>query len=1148
MKKVISCILAFVMLLGIFPANIASASSEPDNLIKNPEFKVTGLGSKGEYNVDGWTMGYPSKLQKDGWYNDLWPNTPNIGDSAWEEQYKPIEDGIALKSIMEDNKARNRNSWFKQEIEIKDMVVGKTYEVSSKIHIEKASLGTGNASVTIRDKNNEVVYINAIDANGNEGKIQELNGSFEYIGGPLTIQINSSSTETLEYIVNYTGLKLQRVYKVNYDANTASEVNGNLPKDDRNYKNGENVAVNNAETLLREGYEFKGWALAKDSKEPVTTIDNISEDTTLYVIWEEILPEPGKLESSKIVDKTEATRGEEITYYLFLENTGETELENIEIEDTVPEELEKIDAISNEIPKEDLNVDGNKITGKTNLKAGEEKIIFITGTIKGDAVIGTKFSNTAKVTNPLEAGNPQRPKSEETEVTAKSGEITAEKTVDKTEVNPGDEVNYTLKIKNTGESDLNNLLVEDNVPIELEDVTAGNDLTVDGNKVFGKVNIEAKSEINIEITGKVKINVETDKSFLNTATITNPDDDKTINVTSELTKILPGIEDLEGKIEVNTIEITTGGEITYTITLENTGTTRLIELELVDEMPEYLEDIKVKGIEFYTVEGNNVSITLEIDPGEVKTIEISGTLKEGVESGESIVNTITIYEYTDPVKQITFTSESVTVIPKPGKLEATKEVDKSEVKRGEKLTYTIKLKNSGETKLENIEVIDYIPLAIDTKGLTATGIDNITIAEGMVKVNVDLEPKEEKTLIITGTIAEHTVIGESFSNFLTITDPSEPLIPITPTSGETKVIAKEGNPVVTKVADKKEVTRGEELTYTIAIENTGESKLKDIEVEDEVPSQLENVTVEGNSGVKAVGNKISGKVDVEIGETIILTVKGNVKNDADLEKGFTNTVTVVDPNNPEEPIEEISEKTKVVDKPSTETGWTWSGGSSTTSKESPKTEEVLTHIAYLNGYPDNTIRPQGSITRAEVATIFARLKVGEANIPSGTTNYSDVNSSDWYTKYIVFVTDNNIMEGYGDGSFKPNDKITRAEFTAVVASYSSLVNVESSFEDVSGHWAEKYIGAVTSKGWINGYPDGTFKSEKDISREEVATMVNKMLDRKVDKDGLNNLVIKNFTDLDENSWSYFDMIEASNSHKLVRRTLGDIMENWKELL
>ena len=233
------------------------------------------------------------------------------------------------------------------------------------------------------------------------------------------------------------------------------------------------------------------------------------------------------------------------------------------------------------------------------------------------------------------------------------------------------------------------------------------------------------------------------------------------------------------------------------------------------------------------------------------------------------------------------------------------------------------------------------------------------------------------------------------------------------------------------------------------------------------------------------------------------------------------------------------------------TGWTWGGSSSTTSNtssEKSKVEEILTHTAYLNGYPDNTIRAQGSITRAEVATIFARLKVGEVNIPTSKANYSDVNSSDWYAKYIAFVTDNKIMEGYEGGSFRPNDKITRAEFTAVVARYNSLTDMTSAFEDVIGHWAAGYIGSVTGKGWINGYPDGTFKPEKDISREEVATMVNKMLDRKVDKDGLNNLLINNFIDLDNSSWSYFDMVEASNSHKSVRRTLGDVLEDWKELI
>ena len=1157
MKKVVSLILAFVMLLGIFPISTVSAEGG-DNLIKNPEFKVTGPGLKGEYNVDGWTMGYPSKLQKDGWYNDLWPNTPNIGDSAWEEQYKPTtgENGIILKSIMEDNKARNRSSWFKQEIDTRDMVVGKTYEVSSKINIEKASLGTGKASVTLRDKNNEVVYINAVDAKDSE-KTKELNGSFEYSGGALTIQIDSSSTETLEYIVNYTGIKLQRVYKVKYDANTASEVNGNIPKDENNYKKGENVAVNNTESLSRQGYDFKGWALDKDSKEPVTTIDNISEDTTLYAIWEESLPQPGKLESSKIVDKTEATRGEEITYYLFLENTGETELENIEIKDIVPEELKNVDAISNEIT--DLKVEENTVTGKINLKAGEEKIIFITGDIKDDAVFGTKFFNTATITNPLDTENLQTPESEETEVIAKSSEITAEKTVDKTEVKPGEEVNYTLNIKNSGESDLNNVLVEDNVPVELEDVTAGNGLEVSGNKVSGKVNIEAGKGIDILITGKVKMDVTTDKSFLNTATITNPDDNKTINIKSELTKILPSADETEtrikGKIEVNKIEITREEEITYTITLENISDTKLVDLELIDDLPSQLEDIKVKGIDYQVTEGNPINITIDIDPGEVKTIEISGTVKEDAEIDEGFKNTVTLItdNSLNPPKQITFESEETKVVLKPGKLEVTKEVDKLEPEPGEEITYTITFRNIGETKLEDIEAIDYIPQTIDSKGLIATGFneenenDSIQIEDRIVEAYLDLEPGEVEILTIKGNISQDAKPGENFTNFIVISDHNDPLAPIIVTSEEVEVVTSE-SPVITIEISTMEITRGEEITYTITVENTGETKLVDLKLESDLPSQLEDIKVKSVDYATVEGNNVSMVLDIDPGEIKTIEITGTVKNDAILYETFSAIVKVTNPKNPTKPIIKTSKGTKVVDKASTGTGWTWSGGSSTTSKEKPKTEETLTHTAYLNGYPDNTIRPQGSITRAEVATIFARLKVGEANIPSATTKYNDVNASDWYSKYIAFVTDNKIMEGYEDGSFKPNDKITRAEFTAVVARYNSLINVESSFEDISGHWAEKYIGAVTSKGWINGYPDKTFKPEKDISREEVATMVNKMLDRKVDKDGLNNLSIKNFKDLDNSSWSYFDIVEASNSHKSVRRTLGDIMENWRELL
>lgn len=216
--------------------------------------------------------------------------------------------------------------------------------------------------------------------------------------------------------------------------------------------------------------------------------------------------------------------------------------------------------------------------------------------------------------------------------------------------------------------------------------------------------------------------------------------------------------------------------------------------------------------------------------------------------------------------------------------------------------------------------------------------------------------------------------------------------------------------------------------------------------------------------------------------------------------------------------------------------------------EEPQTNKDL-HISYLNGYPDKTVKPAGNITRAEVAAIFSRLKLNQEDIEYNVEcRYKDEKNTDWYAKYLDFAKDNNIMQGYEDGSFRPNEKITRAEFATVVSRFGNVIDGSSSFEDIKGHWAEKNINAATEKDWINGYPDGTYQPEKDITREEVATMVNKMLSRKIDKEGIHDLKIRRYTDLDENRWSYYDLVEASNSHYFNKKAKQEVLEDWISLL
>ncbi|NLY20649.1 MAG: hypothetical protein GXZ08_05160 [Tissierellia bacterium] len=208
-------------------------------------------------------------------------------------------------------------------------------------------------------------------------------------------------------------------------------------------------------------------------------------------------------------------------------------------------------------------------------------------------------------------------------------------------------------------------------------------------------------------------------------------------------------------------------------------------------------------------------------------------------------------------------------------------------------------------------------------------------------------------------------------------------------------------------------------------------------------------------------------------------------------------------------------------------------------------ESTQNHKAYINGYPDGRIMPQGEITRGEVAAIIARLHADVTEINYGVaTPYSDVKDSDWYAKHISYVTDNNLMEGYEDGEFKPEEKITRAEYATVIARFKGLEKADTHFNDSKTHWASGNIGAVYSKKWIEGYPDGTFKPMNNITRAEVAAMTNKMLDRRVNQIGFENISIKKFVDLEYGQWYYFDIVEASNTHDYIRQNDNYIMEKW----
>ena len=211
------------------------------------------------------------------------------------------------------------------------------------------------------------------------------------------------------------------------------------------------------------------------------------------------------------------------------------------------------------------------------------------------------------------------------------------------------------------------------------------------------------------------------------------------------------------------------------------------------------------------------------------------------------------------------------------------------------------------------------------------------------------------------------------------------------------------------------------------------------------------------------------------------------------------------------------------------------------------------HVAYIMGYPDGTVQPKGEITRAEACTIFFRLLTDSSRdyYFSKTNDYTDVNAGDWFNNAISTLSNAGIVTGYNDGTFRPNQPITRGEMAKIIANFANLNKGTKSFTDLSGHWSKSYVELAAGNGWIAGYPDGSFRPDQKITRAETVTMINRVLERVPAKELrlLSRSIMLTFPDNNPGDWYYIAIQEASNSHEYQRsvyETTGD--EMWTKLI
>ena len=413
--------------------------------------------------------------------------------------------------------------------------------------------------------------------------------------------------------------------------------------------------------------------------------------------------------------------------------------------------------------------------------------------------------------------------------------------------------------------------------------------------------------------------------------------------------------------------------------------------------------------------------------------------------------------------------------------------------------------------------------------------------------------------------AEYKLIPTTGNLTILVTDSAG--VPLTGVQVDVSVDGNPISPLSPTDADGKLVLAGADFgEYEIEVSYSGyRNAVASVELKDTDPSQLVKIVMSRNSSGGSGGGSgsmpgdatltircvdengdviYSQSVSAVLGatETIIAPplkghtlMRGELGNRQVTINGGTNTVTfryvadkvIIEIEDPKLPTDDGEE-------------------SNTRPPVSDAVHEMLEtdrHMKYISGYPDGTVRPDSGITRAEVASILWLL-IRDSNKTQVLSGYfDDVNDGEWYARAVNYLASVGIINGYEDGTFRPERRITRAEFTALISHFDDLERASvQPFSDVpDGHWASDYIVSAYLKGWIGGYPGGVFKPENQITRAEVVSVINRILGRGIRATDIPTDLHGIYTDLSPSHWAFAEMFEASLAHDYVR------LENGYEL-
>ena len=578
-----------------------------------------------------------------------------------------------------------------------------------------------------------------------------------------------------------------------------------------------------------------------------------------------------------------------------------------------------------------------------------------------------------------------------------------------------------------------------------------------------------------------------------------------------------------------------GDTIVWNITVTNSGKAAG-SATLVDS---------IEGVKIYSVtdSGDKTEVTGRVSvPANDSLSYVAEYTVTTADKGKTLSNTITLYnddgspigsDTAPGVKVENIDVEKVlTGIYAPNSTTA-KTGTTAEV--GDTIKWTITVTNNGDEAVTigtptDVLTVDGTPVASSLVTISTSAVDS----DGKYTIPGKVEGKDASSIVFT---VEYTVraedLNKQISNSATVNGVSD-------TADDTVNVGATPGLSVTKTVNKTSVTVGDKIIYTITVKNTGNVDLTNVNVVEAFGGDFSKIfDLTGATKASTFNGFVIG--ELKAGETKEITFSYKTTK----RETLTNSVEVSarNPANPDGGTVTDSAKSPdvtVKSEPITPVG---------PSKPQLNYED---HYAYVVGYPDGLVHPERNITRAEVATIFFRMLLDESReyFWAQENDFSDVAETDWFNNAVSTLANAQLINGYPDGSYRPNANITRAEFATIAIRFFLDEDVEieeNNLSDVKGHWAEANINLAYALELINGYPDGTFRPDQKITRAEAMAIVNRVLKRAPEKDHLLKDMIEWPDNLNTAAWYYADVQEATNSHKF-HMDKEEEYEIWTELL